>query len=179
MVITPLLTDDSGNVVPELSDSELTCMAGTADSERLSQIFDSRDEPAPEEWNMILDCLHDETQLRMLAGAFVEDPWPLSTEASECMRTAFEGVNLRLVMLAATQDDELDYTLLSGVFATVACLNYEDWDIASRVFDLDPERTAVHGLSHGSHGPDQRLDRCDGSQGRKRQPDPTRPRDGL
>ena len=78
---------------------------------------------------MILDCLHDETQLRMLVGAFAENPGPLSTGASECMRTALQGVNLRLVMVAATQDDEMDYTLLSGVFATVACLNCEDWDI--------------------------------------------------
>ena len=137
-VIAPLLTDDLENVVPELSDSELACMAGTADTERLSRIFAGQDEPAPEEWNVILDCLHDETQLRMLVGAFVEDPWPLSTEASECMRTAFQGVNLRLVMLAATQDDELDYTLLSGVFATVACVNYEDWDIASKVLPPRP-----------------------------------------
>ena len=137
-VITPLLTDDPENVVPELSDSELTCLAGTADTERLSRIFAGQDEPAPEEWNMILDCLHDETQLRMLAGAFAENAGLLSAEASECMRTAFQGVNLRLVMLAATQDDELDYTLLSGIFATVACLIYEDWDVASKVFDLDP-----------------------------------------
>ena len=137
-VITPLLTDDFENAAPELSDPELACMAGTADTERLSRIFAGQDEPAPEEWNVILDCLHDETQLRMLVGAFVEDPWPLSIEASECIRTAFEGVSLRLVMLAATQDDELDYTLLSGIFATVACLIYEDWDTASKVFDLDP-----------------------------------------
>ena len=141
--ITPLLTDDFKNVLPELSDSELACMAGTADTGRLSRIFAGQDEPAPEEWNAILDCLHDETQLRMLVGAFVEDPLPLSAEASECMRTAFQGVNLRLVMVAATQGDELDYALLSGVFATVACLNYEDWDIASKVFDLDPSERQV------------------------------------
>jgi len=151
-VITPLLTDNFENVAPELSDSELACMAGTADTERLSRIFAGQDEPAPEEWNVILDCLHDETQLRMLVGVFVEDPWPLSTEASECIRTAFEGVNLRLVMLAATQDDELDYTLVSGVFATVACLNYEDWGIASKVFDLDPGERQVTVCLMGAMG---------------------------
>ena len=150
--ITPLLTDDFENVLPELSDSELACMAGTADTGRLSRIFAGQDEPAPEEWNVILDCLHDETQLRMLVGAFVEDPLPLSTEASECMRTAFQGVNLRLVMLAATQGDELDYALLSGVFATVACLNYEDWDIASKVFDLDPSERQVTVCLMGAMG---------------------------
>ena len=101
---------------------------------------------------MILDCLHDETQLRMLVGAFAENPGPLSTGASECMRTALQGVNLRLVMLAATQDDELDYTLLSGVFATVACLNYEDWDTASKVFDLDPGERQVTVCLMGAMG---------------------------
>ena len=150
--ITPLLTDDFKNVLPELSDSELACMAGTADTERLSRIFAGRDDPAPEEWNVILDCLHDETQLRMLVGAFVEDPWPLSAEASECMRTAFQGVNLRLVMVAATQGDGLDYALLSGVFATVACLNYENWDIASKVFDLDPSERQVTVCLMGAMG---------------------------
>ena len=71
-------------------------------------------------------------------GAFVEKPGPLSTEASECIRTASEGIDLLSVWLAATQDNELDYTLLSGVFATVACLNYEEWETAAKVLDLNP-----------------------------------------
>ena len=151
-VITPMLTDEFENVLPELSGSELACMEETADTERLSRILAGQAEPAPEQWNVILDCLHDETQLRTLVGAFAENPGPLSTGASECMRTALQGVNLRLVMVAATQDDEMDYTLLSGVFATVACLNYEDWDIASKVFDLDPGERQVTVCLMGAMG---------------------------
>ena len=151
-VITPLSTDDLENVAPELSDQELACMAGTADTERLSRIFSGPDEPKPEEWKVILGCLQDETLLRMLVGAFAEDPGPLSTEASECIRTAFEGINLRLVMLAATQDNELDDTLLLGVFVTVACLNYEDWDIASKVFDLGPSERQITECLMGAMG---------------------------
>lgn len=141
--LTPLLLDAPEAVAAELSEQELACMAGTADTERLSRIFSGSDEPKPEEWNVILGCLRDETQLKLLVGAFVEDPGPLSTEASECIRTAFEGINLRLVMLAATQDNELDDTLILGVFVTVACLNYEDWDAASKVFELDPSERQI------------------------------------
>ena len=151
-VITPLLTDDFENVAPELADSELACMAGTADIERLGRIFAGPDRATPEEWNVILDCLEDETQIRMFVGGLVDDPGPLSTEASECIRTAFEGVNLRLVMLAARQDNMLDYPLLSGAFATIACMNYEDWDTASKVFDLDPSEQRITECLMGEKG---------------------------
>ncbi len=137
-VITPLVTDDFENVAPELLDSELACMAGTADTERLIRIFAGQDEPTPEEWTVILGCLQEETLLRMFVGALLEDPEPLSTEASECIRTAFDGIDLLSVWLAGVQGNELDYTFLSGVFVTIACLDHEEWETAAKALDLNP-----------------------------------------
>ena len=141
--ITPLMLDDAETFASEVSDSELVCMAGTASPERLNRIFGGQDDPTQEEWTEILGCLGDETQLRMFVGAFVEDPGPLSMEASECIRTAFKGINLRSVMLAATQDNELDDTLLSGVFVTIACLHHEEWETAVKALDLDPSERQI------------------------------------
>ena len=132
------MTDDFENVAPELLDSELACMAGTADTERLIRIFVGQDEPTPEEWTVILGCLQEETLLRMFVGALLEDPEPLSTEASECIRTAFDGIDLLSVWLAGAQGNELDYTFLSGVFVTIACLDYEEWETAAKALDLNP-----------------------------------------
>ena len=137
-VIIPLVTDNFENVAPELLDSELACMAGTADTKRLIRIFAGQDEPTPEEWTVILGCLQEETLLRMFVGALLEDPEPLSTEASECIRTAFDGIDLLSVWLAGAQGNELDYTFLSGVFVTIACLDYEVWETAAKALDLNP-----------------------------------------
>ena len=87
-------------------DSELACLAGTADAERLSGILAGTEELAPEGMTRIMDCLQDETFLRMILGAFVEYTGLLSPKTSECIRTSFAGIDPRSVMPAALRDDE-------------------------------------------------------------------------
>ena len=85
-LIIPLMLDDAETFASEVSDSELACMAGTADIERLVRILFGTEESTPEELNVILGCLQDETLLRMLLSWFVQDPAPLSMETSACIR---------------------------------------------------------------------------------------------
>ena len=51
------MLDDAETFASEVPDSELVCMAGTANPERLNRIFAGQDEPTQEEWTVILGCL--------------------------------------------------------------------------------------------------------------------------
>ena len=121
--ITPLMPDDAETFASELSESELACLAGTADIGRLSRIFSGLDETPPEELTEIIGCLQEDTLLRMFLSGVVQDPAPLSMETSACIRTAFEGIDLRSGMLAAMLGNGQNNMIAAGVFVTIACLN--------------------------------------------------------
>ena len=137
-VIIPLMLDDAETFASEVSDSELACMAGTADPERLVRIFSGFDEPTQEELNVIPGCLQEETLLRMFLGGFVQDPAPLSPETGVCIRAGFEGIDLRPAMMAAVLGNERNNMLVAGVFVTIACLNDEEWETTAMVMGVDP-----------------------------------------
>ena len=122
---------------PNFSESETACLAGTADAERLGRILYGTEESTPEELNAILGCLQDETLLRLLLSGFVQDPAPLSMETSACIRTGFDGIDLRSAMLAATLGNEQNDMMVASVFGTIACLNDEEWETAATALGVD------------------------------------------
>ena len=141
--ITPLMLDDPQTVTSEISDSELACLGGTSDIGRLSRIFSGIDESTPQELTQILGCLQDEIILRMFLGGVIRDPAPLSLETGACIRDAFEGIDLRSAMLAATLGNEQNDMIVVGVFVTIACLNDEEWETATTVANVDPDTKAA------------------------------------
>ena len=128
---------DAETFASELSESELACLAGTADIGRLSRIFSGLDEPPPEELTEIMGCLQEETLLRMFLSGVVQDPAPLSMETSACIRTGFEGIDLRSAMLAAMVGNGPNDMMVAGVFVTLACLNDEEWETVATVMGVD------------------------------------------
>ena len=70
------MLDDPHTFASELSDSELACMAGTADIERPNRILFGTEEPTSAEFNVMLGCLQDEIILRVFLGGHVQDPAP-------------------------------------------------------------------------------------------------------
>ena len=90
--IKPILVGFPKSIESEVPDPELACLAGAADAERLSRIFTVMEAPAPEEITHIMDCLQDETLLRMYLGVFVEHSGPMSQGTSECIRTSSKGI---------------------------------------------------------------------------------------
>ena len=123
--IAPLQMDDPVAMMSELSESELACVAGTAETDRLLQLFASPDLASPEEQTQLIGCMEDETVLRLFLTGFIADYGQLSEETSMCIRTAMEGVDLRSVMLAGTAGDEQAAMVggMSALFLTVGCLN--------------------------------------------------------
>ena len=127
--IAPLPLDDPEAIAAELSDSELGCLAGTADIDRLLQIFASPEVATMEEQTQFIGCLEDETLTRLFLTGLIGDSGPLSEETSTCIRTGMEVVDLRSVMLAGTGGDAGASMAgsMSALFLTVSCLNEEEF----------------------------------------------------
>ena len=156
-MIAPLPLDDPEAVASELSDSELACLAGTADTGRLLQIFADPGLATPEEGTQLVTCLEDETLLRIFLTGFIGEAKPLTLETSECVRTGFEGIDLRSVMLAGSGGDE--EAAMAGTMAsftmTLACLNEEEWLAIAPAMGMDPgERENLLCLMEELGGPE-------------------------
>lgn len=137
--IAPLTMDDPVALAEELSDSELACLAGTADTDRLLQLFASPELASPEEQTQLIECLEEETVLRIFLTGMIGETGALSEETSDCIRAGAEGIGLRSVMLAGIGGDEQTAMVgsMSAFFVTIACLNEEEWETAGPALDMD------------------------------------------
>ncbi len=141
-IITLLTMKDSDILASELSDSETACLAGTADAEKLSQIFLEPFPLTPEKRNLILGCLEQETLIQIYLGGTFGDSEPLSSETGACLRTVLNGIDFRSWMLLLRTQNEWDeiasVMLVSSFFVTIACLNQEEWEAIAVTKDLHP-----------------------------------------
>ena len=135
------MLDDPEAVAAELSNQELTCLAGVADVARLLTIFNDPSMATAEEQTKLIGCLQDETLTRMFLTGLIQDMGALSTETSACVRTGFREIDLRSVMLAGLHGDP--GTAMTGsmaaLFLTMACLNQEEWNAAAPAMDMAPD----------------------------------------
>jgi len=131
--------EDPVAIASELSESELACLAGSADTDRLLQLFVSPELASPEEQIQLIECLEDETLLRIFLTGIIGETGTLSEETSACIRAGTEGIDLRSVMLAGIGGDEQTAMVgsMSAFFVSLACLNEEEWETAGPALDMD------------------------------------------
>ena len=103
----PLPVTDPLALVSAFSESELTCLAGVADVERLLQLVASPEQASPAERTKVLGCLQDETLLRYFLTVVVKASVPLSAESSGCIRTAVQALDLRTLIQSGAAGSEL------------------------------------------------------------------------
>ncbi len=103
--IWPLHLDDPLNVAGELSEAELACASGVADPGRLLQIFSAPEQADTDELSQLINCMEDETVLRLFTTDLAGLEEPLSEEASACVRSGMEGVDARSVILSGMAGD--------------------------------------------------------------------------
>ena len=139
--LTPLALDDPEAIADELSQSELACLAGAADTERLLELFASPDLATPEEQTQLIGCMENETVLRLFLAGLLGDTGPLSEESSMCIREGTEGVDLKSVMLAGIGGNEEAAMVgsMSAFFISVGCLNEEELAVAAPSLGMTPE----------------------------------------
>ena len=139
--IAPLRMDDPVAIASELSESELACLAGVADTGRLLQLFAAPELATPEEQTGLIGCLEDETLLRIFLTGLIGDTGPLGEESSACIRVGMEGVDLRSVMMAGMGGNEEAAMIggMSAMFLTMACLSDEEFAAAAPALGMSPD----------------------------------------
>ncbi len=132
----PFRIEYSGSLQFGLSEAELSCIGESP--EELAFALRGPGPESPEEQARLLNCLHDETLYRLFLAGFVPGPEPLSVEASDCVRAAFDVINPRSVMMAGIKGDPGFAMAGSMVAFTVAtaCLTDKEWDLAAQVTGL-------------------------------------------
>ena len=133
--ITPIEVENTASLVAQLSEVELDCVAELAGTDDLLEFLAS---PGPEDEESLLECLNDETMMRMFLGVFLQAS-ALSEESSACIRSGVAGIDLRSFMQAEGEIDDGQAVVAGAVeIVAYACLNDEDWQAVASARGLDP-----------------------------------------
>ena len=125
--IAPLRLDDPEAFLAELSDAERSCISEDSDPQGLVDLKGSPHLASPE----LIQCLEDETLMRLFLTEVTREAGTLSEERSMCIRAGFSGIDLQSVMLAsATGGDELAALAdhMTSSFLALSCLDDGDWE---------------------------------------------------
>ena len=138
--IAPLSIEDPATLLSQLSAQEQTCISSRWNAEELNLIFNAPGFANPGEPEQILQCLSDDTVLRIFVTGTLALQQPLSAETSACIRGGMQGMDLRSMMASgiggAEEPDQIEG--MSVFFLTTSCLNETEWLAASGALQMDP-----------------------------------------
>ena len=135
-VIAPLNMQDPQALMSALSPDELSCVLQNADPQVLQKLLSAPDTATPEEAEGFITCLEDETLLTFFLVPFTSQTGALSEETSACLRSGFEEIDIREMLLMAVTAPEAGG--MAGFIVTLSCLNEEEWELASPALELGP-----------------------------------------
>ena len=129
--LAPFSTNDPQAFMSELSDAEQSCLAGNvAPQQVMALLGGAPDLVPPEETAALIQCLEDETLLRLFLTGLIGQTGPLSAETSTCVRSGFANFDLRSVMLATPAESNEAAAMagsMAGFLLTLSCLSEEEW----------------------------------------------------
>ena len=141
----------------ELSDSELSCVAGVGNLDWLLFVFESPGLASEDDKRALLDCLEDDTVIRLFMSQQLTATGPLSPETSACIREGMEGIDLRSLMAAGEEatDQASMASGMSAMLVSLSCLNDAEWQAASVAMGMDPgERESMQCVMQELGGPE-------------------------
>lgn len=162
--IRPLRLDDPLKMADELSEAELACASSVADLSRPLQIFSAQEPADPE----LLNCMEDETVLRLFITQLVGLDEPLSIEASGCVRTGIGGDDARNVVLSGMEGDPQSAMAgsMTAFFLVLTCLNDEEFAAAAPALGVPVEdREGLLCLVEELGGPENLMAALSGADG--------------
>ena len=140
--IAPLMVSDPESVESSLSETEETCLAESADHDRLLQLLNSPDLATAEEHKQLANCLTDEIVLRLFLTRIMGSEIHVGEETSSCLRSGLKAIDLRSIVLPSTTDEaqqKVSMALsLSAFLLTVSCLSEDEWAATAPTLDLTP-----------------------------------------
>lgn len=139
-ILLPLPMNDAEAFLSEISQDERSCLEDNGIG--AAQIQRALDSAAPfpaDEGDAIIDCLEDDTVLRLFLSAPLMAVGELSHETSQCVRDGLEAVDLRRMMKSTegqAGSTEAEIAGLASYITVTVCLNDQEWNAAARVLDL-------------------------------------------
>ncbi len=138
--LTPLNMDDPQVFLSSLSADEQSCLSDKDFGvPQVMAAMTSTD--WSEEGDIILDCLQDETVLRLFLSKPLMATGELSAETSVCIRDSLGGMDLRPMMKSTREDagsTDAQMTGLASFLTFTVCLNDEEWQAAAPALELGP-----------------------------------------
>ena len=141
-MIAPLNMDDPQAFMSELSASEQNCLSENSGPQRLMALLSAPELASPEETAELIQCLEDETLLRLFLTGLIGQSGPLSAETSTCVRSGFADFDFRAVMLAGVVESDEEAAMVGSMAAfllTLSCLNEEEWQAAGPSLGMGPD----------------------------------------
>ena len=131
--LAPIGTNDPQAFMSELSAAEQSCLAGNVDPQQVMALLGGAPGlVSPEETTALIQCLEDETLLRLFLTGLIGQTEPLSAESSVCVRSGFANFDVRSVMLATPVESDAAAAMagsMAGFLVTLSCLNDEEWQV--------------------------------------------------
>ena len=141
-----------------LSGAEQSCVSEKVDPQRLMALVSAPDLVSPEETTELVQCLEQETLLRLFLTGLIGQTGPLSEETSTCVRAGFADFDIRAVMLAGAVESDEEAAMMgsmAGFLLALSCLNEEEWQAASSSLGLGPnDRESLQCVMEQLGGPE-------------------------
>ena len=156
--IAPLRMDDPEAFLAGLPDAERSCVSENSDPQALMALLGAPELASPDEAEQLIQCLEDETLMRLFLTGLIGQAGTLSEETSECIRGGFSGFDLRSMMLTSATGGDEGAAMAGGMaafFLTLSCLDEDEWAAAAPALDMAPgDRETLQCVLEALGGPE-------------------------
>ena len=148
-IIAPIDADDPQAFLSTLPAAEQTCLTENSDPMRAITLagLPGATIASPQAMAELIDCLGDDTLMRIFLSGMLVDVGPLSQDSSACIRAGFANLDLRPVIMAGDFAAGPGYDLLeqAALFGSLrphllalSCLSEAEW-VAGLTYFAMPE----------------------------------------
>ena len=141
--LSPVELDNPQQFFAELSAGERSCLGDKGISPReLGMLSDPPPGGSPETTAAIVNCLQDDTVLRLFLTQLVGQVEPFSQDTSVCIREGFVPLDLRALLAPAVAGNTPANSLALGMVAlnvTVVCMTDDEWESYASRLGMQPE----------------------------------------
>ena len=139
----PVAVDDPQAFLAELSPREQSCLDDKGiGPQELLQMTGRSPGGSPKTATDIVNCLRDDTVLRLFLTTLVGQVEPFSQETSSCIREGFVPIDLRGLLAPAVAGFTPENSLALGMTAlnvSVVCMNEDEWETYAPRLGMQPE----------------------------------------
>ncbi len=138
--LSPLDATGLQAFISEVSDAERICLLDNIDPNVIIMLVQAPDLATESERVALIGCLDHETLLRLFLTPVLYQTGPLSPESSACIRDSFADADLAARMMAAQSgSSENAQAAMVAFFATLSCLDEEEFQAAGPALGMSPE----------------------------------------